>query len=140
MTLSEGALVSGRNYIYSRLGHEGDAYIIDIGFDEIHQNPIIFTSLDDMEAEVEDSTVERVFEPEHLARSYTPGKNVRVGIDQDFDNYENSRFRGGFREVKFYDVDPGVREEYRVEADSAYTPDDEALEEFYSLLNLGNHI
>lgn len=121
---------SGLNYISARLDHSGEAYILDAGRDDIHSEPIVFASWPDESSEEGSFFIETLFDPEHLAKNYSPDENMRVGYDDSFNDF-GGELKGNWRGVDFYDIGRDRRLEFREERGSAYRPDEEALNQFY---------
>lgn len=134
MTVPEGSVRSGLNYISARLEQSGKAYILDAGRDEIHSEPIIFSSWQDESSEYSGSFIETLFEPDHMAKNYSPEENMRVGYDDSFDDFDGE-LKGNWKGVDFYDIARDRRLEFREGKRSAYTPDKEALNQLYDQLS-----
>ena len=134
VTVSEGSVRSGLNYISARLDQSGEAYILDAGRDEIHSEPIVFVSWPESSSEESGSFIETLFEPEHLAKNYSPDENMRVGYDDSFDDFEGE-LKGSWSGVDVYDIGRDRRLEFREGKESAYRPDEQALNQFYDQLS-----
>ena len=102
VTVPEGSVRSGLNYISARLDQSGEAYILDAGRDEIHSEPIVFVSWPESSPEESGSFIETLFEPEHLAKNYSPDENMRVGYDDSVDDSEGE-LKGSWSGVAVYD-------------------------------------
>lgn len=134
MTLPKSSLRSGLNYISARLDHSGEAYLLDAGRDSIHSEPVVFVSWPDESSVEGGSFIETLFDPEHMARNYTPDENMRVAYDDGFEDFSGD-VEGTLREVDFYSIGRDRRLEFREGKESAYRPDDEALGQLYDQLS-----
>lgn len=130
----EDSLKGGLDYIAGHVDMSGEVYIIDVGRDTVHDEPVILSTWDE-ETRIEDSSfVETVFPPEYLAEDFAPDENVNVAYDHDIDLVPGERI-GEYSGVDFFDVDTDQRLEFRDENKESYRPDEEALDELYSLIS-----
>lgn len=130
----EDSLKGGLDYITGHVGQSGDVYIIDVGLEEVHDDPIIIGTWDEDTREEEGSFVETVFTPEYLAEEFAPDQNVHVAYDHGIEVVPGER-RGEYSGVDFFDVHADQRLEFREENRESYRPDEQALDEFYRLLS-----
>lgn len=134
VAVPEGSVRSGLHYISARLDQDGEAYILDAGRDEIHSEPILFVSWPETSSEESESFIEAIYDPGHIARNYSPEENMRVGYDDSVDEFKGE-FIGSQDGVDFYDIGNDRRLRFREGKESAYTPDEEALNQFYDQLS-----
>lgn len=125
---------AGLDYIAGRVDRDGAVYVIDVGRDAVHSEPMIIGTWDDDTSEELGSFVESIFDPEHLAKNYSPDENVRVAYDDDL-NPDPGEYRGEWDGVEFYDVSTDDRLRFRKENEESYRPDSDALDQFYRLLS-----
>lgn len=134
MAVSQNSIRAGLNYITARLDHSGEAYVLDVGRDVIHSEPIMFATWGSEASDQEGSFIETLFDPEHMERNYSPSENIRVAYDDEFRPSETS-YTGSWRDVDFYDIGETDRNMFRERKESAYWPDDEALDQLYDLIS-----
>lgn len=126
----EDSLRVGINYITNRVNSDVEVYVIDVGRDAIHEEPMIIST---WPSEDTGSFVESIFEPEYLAKSYSPDENIRVAYDGSSD-FRSRVYRGSWDDVDFFDVVEDDRLRFREEKRESYRPDTEVLDVFYELL------
>lgn len=134
MSVPQNSLRAGLNYVTGRLNHSGETYVLDVGRDIIYSEPIIFATWEDETHEENSSFIETIFDPEQMARNYSPDENIRIGYDNDFEPFERN-YRGEWRDVDFYDIGNRDRDLFRDRKETAYWPDDEALDQLYELIS-----
>lgn len=128
------SLKGGLDYIASHVDMSGKVYIIDVGRDTVHDDPILLSTWGENTKEENSSFVETVFPPEYLAEDFAPDENVHVAYDHDIDVVPGER-RGEYSGIDFFDVDIDQRLKFREENKESYRPDSEALDEFYRILS-----
>lgn len=134
MAAPENSLRAGLNYVTARLDHSGEAYVLDVGRDVIHSEPIMFATWDSETSRQTSSFIETLFDPDHMAKNYSPDENIRVGYDEVFEPSETS-YQGEWRDVDFYNIGKKDREMFRERKETAYWPDDEALDQLYEMIS-----
>ncbi|MFB6174609.1 MAG: hypothetical protein ABEJ87_01370 [Candidatus Nanohalobium sp.] len=128
------SLKGGLDYITGHVDMSGEVYIIDVGRDVVHDDPIILSTWGEETREEDSSFVETVFPPEYLAEDFAPDENVHVAYDHGLDVRPGER-RGEYSGVDFFDIDLDQRLRFREENRDGYRPDSEVLDEFYGLLS-----
>jgi hypothetical protein len=130
----EDSLRGSLDYITGHVDMSGEVYIIDVGRDTVHDDPIILSTWDEETREEDGSFVETVFSPEYLAEEFAPDRNVHVAYDHGIEVRPGER-RGEYSGVDFFDVDMDQRLEFRKENKESYRPDEKALDKLYRLLS-----
>lgn len=130
----EDALKGGLDYITGRIDMSGEVYIIDVGRDAIHEDPMILSTWDRETQTEEGSFVETIFPPEYLAHDFSPDENIRVAYDHEL-TVRPDEYRGEYSDVDFFDVEESQRREFRQSNTESYTPVKQVRDTLYSLLN-----
>jgi hypothetical protein len=132
--MSDDALKGGLDYITGHVDMSGEVYIIDVGRDAIHADPIILSTWDEETQTEEHSFVETIFSPEYLAHDFAPDENIRVAYDHGI-TVRPDEYRGQYSNVEFFDVDKSQRREFRQANADSYSPVKQVRDTLYSLLN-----
>ena len=107
--------------VSGHVDHSGDVYVVDVGRDVVHSEPLLVASWYETTSGEAGSFVGAIFDPEHLAKSYTPDENVRVAYDHDAEP-QSERPLGEGKSVTVHDTGEEYRERYREESKDFYTP------------------
>ena len=131
MTVPDGSLRSGLDYVAAYLDHEGTVTVVDVGRDDIHDAPLLITTWD-AETHPEDGPfVHAAFGPEHMACAYTPEENVRVMyVHEPVADHDDTV--GDWKAVTFV-VDRSLRVRFR-EHTEWYDHDDDGVDRLLELL------
>ncbi|WP_128477947.1 hypothetical protein [Halorussus pelagicus] len=121
MPVPTDSIRSGLNYLKAFLDNEGDIFVIDIGRDDIHSEPLLLTTWDGATSPQDESFAHAVFDPEHMTRSYAPEENIRVTYD-DGAAPAGGEYVGEWSSVSVYDVGREYRDYYREESGDFYDP------------------
>jgi hypothetical protein len=128
------ALKGGLDYLTGHVDMSGEVYVVDVGRDVVHDEPIILSTWDEGTHPEDGSFVETVFTPEYLAHDFAPAENVRVAYDHGL-TVRPGQYRGTYSGVEFAGVAERQRREFRDANADSYSPDEHALDVLYSLLD-----
>ena len=131
--MSEDCLKGGLNYITGRVDSSGEVYIIDVGWDCIHDDLLIIATWGEETKREDRSFANTVFTERYLAHDFTPEENIRVAYDHGI-RIESGKRLGAYSGVEFFDIDIDLREEVRETNSETYYSDKEARETLYRLL------
>lgn len=130
--IPEDSLDSGLDYVTGRVDREGEIEVIDIGRDGIHSEPFLIVTWDDTTGVEKGSFVTPVYDPGHIAKSYTPEENIRVGYHDDA-SVTRATYLGEWRSVDCYFSNDMQRDEFRDNSGLAITPIENGLETLQSM-------
>lgn len=132
--MSKDSLKGGLDYITGRVDSSGEVYIIDVGRDRIHDEPLIIATWEEETHREDRSFANTVFSERYLAHDFTPEENTRIAYDHDI-RIEAGERLGAYSSVEFFDIESDLRVEVRKTNSETYEPDEEALKTVYSLLS-----
>ena len=132
--MSEDCLKRGLDYITGRVDSSGEVYIIDVGWDCIHDDLLIIATWGEETKREDRSFANTVFTERYLAHDFTPEENIRIAYDHDI-RIEPGERLGAYSGVDFFDVDTDLRVEMREQNRGSYEPDEQALETLYTLIS-----
>jgi len=134
MVVPEDSLKGGLDYITGHVDMSGEVYVIDVGRDVVHDEPLIISTWDEDTSEEDGVFANAVFSDRYMARDFSPDENIRVVYDHDIEVVSGDRI-GEYSGVDFFDVDLDQRLEFREKNGGSYRPDDQGLKDLYSLFN-----
>lgn len=132
--MSEDCLKGGLDYITGRVDSSGEVYIIDVGWDCIHDELLIIATWGEETNREDRSFANTVFTERYLGHDFTPEENIRIAYDHGI-RIEPGEPLGAYSGVDFFEIDTDLRLEVRETNSETYEPDEEALKTVYSLLS-----